>query len=51
MKSVNKDKNLKLSNDDFKKPDIEFTIETNCAEFKQPTNTTAGSDEIDPFQR
>lgn len=51
MKSVNKDKNLKLSDDDFTKPDIEFTIETNCSEYKQPTNNTAGSDEIDPFQR
>jgi penicillin-binding protein 1A len=51
MQQVNKDPNIKLSKDDFKKPDIEFTIKTDCSDYKQPTSNTVNIDDTDPFQR
>ncbi|MFT5513870.1 MAG: penicillin-binding protein 1A, partial [Bacteroidia bacterium] len=51
MRSMKNDPNIKLSQEDFKKPDIDFTIELDCSKYKQPTNNATSGGVIDPFQR
>ena len=52
MRSILKDKEIKIGMDDFEKPDIEFSIETDCTQYKQPENgkgriTVEGDEEDD----
>ncbi len=40
MKSVLNNRDIKISREDFKRPDIEFTIEVDCNLYKQPDKKT-----------
>ncbi|MBO6516882.1 MAG: transglycosylase domain-containing protein [Bacteroidia bacterium] len=40
MRSVLKDPSIKISMDDFEKPEIDFTVETDCGKYEQPDKGT-----------
>lgn len=50
MQEVKKDKSIKINKKDFEKPEIEFTIETDCANYKAPSTNGRIEDEPDDFE-